>query len=300
VFNVIQGGGTSGRLLSVHPDVDGVLFTGSAAVGRRIVQDNAARPDRLIALELGGKNASLALDDCDLERTARAVAFAAFATAGQRCTSTSRLIATSGVSAALSERIAQIARGLRVGYPLDPSVFLGPMISEAARANLLLAQERARAAGFSPLEPGGAAEVEGRHGWYARPAVHRAPHAPCAVAGYSDEELFAPDLAVYTVPDLEAAIALANDSRFGLAASVFTRSRAAFEHAAEELRVGVVHHNRSSAGASGRLPFGGLKESGNHRPAGILVGQSCTAAQGVLHAPAEEPGALPTWPGFGK
>jgi succinylglutamic semialdehyde dehydrogenase len=296
VFNVVQGLGASGQRLTTHSDVDGILFTGSAAVGQRIVRDNAARPDRLIALELGGKNAAIALDDCDLERSARALAFAAFATAGQRCTSTSRLFATPGVAPALTARIAEIARGMRVGHPLDGEAFMGPMIAAAPRDALLSAQARARAAGFTPVEPGGAAQVPSREGFYVRPAVHRAPNPAPDVPGYSDTELFGPDLAVTEVADLDAAIAASNASRFGLAASVYTASRAAFEHAAAELRVGVLHWNRSSAGASSRLPFGGIKDSGNHRPAGIVAGTACAYPQAVLLEPAAE-SALPIWPG---
>jgi succinylglutamate-semialdehyde dehydrogenase len=296
VFNLVQGLGPTGERMSTHPDVDGILFTGSAAVGQRIVRDNAARPNRLIALELGGKNAAIALDDCDLERTARALAFAAFATTGQRCTSTSRLIATPGIVEALIARIAEIARALRVGYPLDGDVFMGPLISAHARDALLAAQTSARAAGFEAVVPGGIAEVNGHAGFYVRPAIHRAPDAAPELAGYTDTELFGPDLSVRIAPDLDAALACANASRFGLAASVFTSSAAAFERAADELRVGVVHWNRSSAGASSRLPFGGIKDSGNHRPAGIMASTACAYPQAVLLPPAAD-APLPTWPG---
>jgi succinylglutamic semialdehyde dehydrogenase len=298
VFNLVQGPGVVGQRLTSHPDIDGILFTGSVAVGQAIVRDNATRPDRLIALELGGKNAAIALDDCDLERTARAIAFAAFATAGQRCTSTSRLIVTPKIAAPLIERLGQIAAGLRVGHPLEQDVFMGPMISEQAREALLAAQNRARTAGFAVAATGGATAVAGHEGFYVRPAIHCAPSPELVVPGYTDQELFGPDLAVCVAPDLEAAISLANATRFGLAASVFTASASAFERAADELRVGVVHWNRSSAGASGRLPFGGWKESGNHRPAGILAGTTCCAPQAVLLA-SPLGGELPIWPGSG-
>ncbi len=298
VFNLVQGPAASGQRLTQHPDIDGILFTGSAAVGQRIVLDNAARPERLVALELGGKNAAIALDDCELERTARAIAFAAFATSGQRCTSTSRLIATPGIAEALIARIAQIAGGLRIGHPLAEQVFMGPLISARAREGLLRAQAHARAGGFEAVAPGGALELAQHPGFYVRPAVYRAPETALEVAGYSDQELFGPDLAVWIAPDLEAAIERANATRFGLAASIFTASSAAFEHAAEELRVGVLHWNRGSAGASSRLPFGGLGASGNHRPGAILTGTSCADPIGILHAP--PPGTpLPSWPGSG-
>jgi succinylglutamic semialdehyde dehydrogenase len=295
VFSLVQGPPELGAALTRHSELDGILFTGSATVGQRILEENARRPECLIALELGGKNAAIALDDCDLERTARALVFSAFATAGQRCTSTSRLIATRGIADALVARVAELARTIHVGHPFDPNVFSGPLISERARTSLGAAQARARAGGYETVLEGGACEVPDHDGHYVRPAIHRARSASVQVEGYSDEELFGPDLAVYQADDLEHALALAESTRFGLAASVFTGSREAFERAADVLRVGVLHWNRASAGASGRLPFGGLKRSGNHRPAGILMGTSCTAAQGVL---LEAPGPLPTWPGI--
>jgi acyl-CoA reductase-like NAD-dependent aldehyde dehydrogenase len=274
-----------------------VLFTGSVEVGRRIAIANAARPDRLLALELGGKNVSVALDDCDVERTARCVAFAAFVSAGQRCTATSRLFVTAGVAEPLIARIAELARGLRVGYVLDDGVFMGPVISEGARQALLNAQAHARDAGFEDVLAGGAYEVPGRDGFYMAPRIARAPRADQIVPGYSDRELFGPDLAVHVVRDEEEALELAARSQYGLAAGVFTASRDAFERAADRLRVGVLCWNRPTAGASGRLPFGGVGQSGNHRAAGILAGLTCTDPVGVLLTPGHQD-PLPSWPGL--
>jgi succinylglutamic semialdehyde dehydrogenase len=299
VFNVVQGGPAAGSKLTQHADVDGVLFTGSARVGQAIVRDNAHRPHCLIALELGGKNATLALDDCDLELTARALAFSAFATAGQRCSCSSRLYVTRGVAGALVARIAEIARGLRIGHPLGDDVFMGPVISSAARQRVLDATAAARAGGYEAVLTAGAIEVPGHAGHYLAPSIHRASGAlRSVVTGYTDDELFGPDLAVYEVDDLEAGIAAVNESRFGLVAAVFTSSATAFEHAALRLRVGVLAWNRPTAGASSRLPFGGIKHSGNHRPAGILAGTSCSYPQGVMLGPTAA-GPLPSWPGSG-
>ncbi len=297
VFNLVQGGVEVAERLVTHPGLDAVLFTGSLAVGQRIVAANAHRPGLLVALELGGKNASLVLDDCDLERTVREVAFSGFATAGQRCTATSRVIVTRGIADAFIGRLSAAARSVKVGHVFDEGVFMGPVISEATRHHLLTAQANAVAAGFSAVAPGGVAEVAGRQGFYVRPAVHVAPSGVTHLGGYTDTELFAPDLAVFVVDSLEQAVAVANASDFGLSAAVFTRSAEAFERCVDELRVGVLHWNRSSAGASGRLPFGGVKASGNHRPAGVLMGQSCTWPQALLLPPKVEP-ALPAWPGI--
>lgn len=296
VVNVVQGGVTTAKALVGHDDVDGILFTGSVEVGKQIVAANADRPGRLVALELGGKNASIVLDDAHLERAARQIAFAAYASAGQRCTATSRVFATAGIRDALVERLGNIAREVTVGYPLD-EVFMGPLIDAGSRTRLLEAQGRARAEGFEVIAEGGACEVAGHQGWYVRPSVHLAPKAEARVAGYTHDELFGPDIAVYPVDDLDQAVALANGTRYGLAAAVFTETEDAFERAADGLRVGVLHWNQSSAGASGRLPFGGVGDSGNHRPAGILAGQFCAWPQAVRPSPpASTP--LPKWPGL--
>ncbi len=296
VFQLLQGGSESARALVAHEEVDAVLFTGSVPVGKAIAKACAERPGKLVALELGGKNASIVLPDADLDLAARHVAFAAYATAGQRCTATSRLIVHRDVLQPLLDRLTVAARGAVVGHPLQPGVFMGPLVSGESMQRLLRAQERARAAGFEPIVAGGPAPIEGYEGHYVRPAIHLAPHADVRVEGYTHDELFGPDIAVYPVGSDEEAAALTDATRYGLVASVFTRSRERFEWFAEELRVGLVHWNRSTAGASGLLPFGGVKDSGNHRPAGITAGLLATYPMAVLHAPPDAP--LPSWEGL--
>ncbi len=297
VVQVVQGDGVVARRLVGHEGVDAVLFTGSVHVGKRILADTAHTPGKLVALELGGKNASIVLDDADVERAAREIAFSAFATAGQRCTATSRVMVHRAVAARLVERLAAAAERAVVGYPFAEGVFAGPVISLEARDRFLLAIEAARAHGFEARAKGGALEVSGRRGGYLRPSVHVAPAAGARAPGYTDSELFGPDLAVHVVNDDAEALALANATSFGLAAAVYTSSADRFEAFADELEVGVVHWNRSSAGASGRLPFGGVKDSGNHRPAGILAGLQCASPVGVYLAPPAS-SSLPVWPGL--
>lgn len=282
VFNVVQGGAAAAQILVQHDALAGILFTGSLPVGKAIVAANVERVQRLIALELGGKNASVVLADADLDLAVEQIAFAAFATSGQRCTSTSRVVVAEAVADVFCDKLVSAVQKLQVGYPFDENVFMGPVISEAARAGILHAQATAFAAGYQPLIPGRHLEIPGRLGWYLSPCVTRAPADGHHVPGYSDAELFGPDLAVYTASDTDEALALANGTPFGLVAAVFTRSQKTFEHCASELEVGAVHWNRSTAGASGLLPFGGIKQSGNHRPAGILAGQLCAYPQAIL------------------
>lgn len=297
VFNVVQGGRESSAKLCAHEAIDGILFTGSYEAGRAIVAANAHRPERLIALELGGKNASLVDADADVQRAARQIAFAAFATAGQRCTATSRCYVHRRVAQGFAERLAEAARDLRVGYVLDDHVFMGPVITADAKERIARATKAAQAGGYDSIVEGGDAEVPGHPGHYLRPSVHCARSATIDVPGYTDEELFGPDLALYVVDDLEEGIALANRSRYGLAASIFTARRERFDALAGELLVGVVHWNRSTAGATGRLPFGGIKRSGNHRPGGLSMSESCLFRQALYLEP-DPSGPLPSWPGL--
>ncbi|MFO0629387.1 MAG: aldehyde dehydrogenase family protein [Polyangiales bacterium] len=143
VLNVVQGDGRVGAALSAHPGCDGVLFTGSYAVGTQILAANAAHPGRMIALELGGKNAAVVLDDAPIARTALEVAQSAFSTAGQRCTCVSRLVVTRGVAEPLIDALADIAARMRVGHALDGDVFLGPLATGAAGARFAEVQREA-------------------------------------------------------------------------------------------------------------------------------------------------------------
>lgn len=282
VLNVVQGAAPTAERLTTHEDIDGILFTGSSAVGKRIAAANAHRPGVLVALELGGKNAAIVLDDADVSRAIEQIGLGAYASTGQRCSATSRVYATPRVIDPLVEGLARVARAKVVGHPLDEDVFMGPMITDAARRALLDAQARAVDAGLEAVEPGGPVEVAHHRGHYVRPAVHRAPAPEVHVPGYTHDELFGPDVAVYPTTDMDQAIALTNATRYGLVASVFTADTTCFAHAAAQLRVGAVHLNRATAGASGRLPFGGIKESGNHRPAGITAGLLCAYPQAIL------------------
>jgi succinylglutamic semialdehyde dehydrogenase len=289
VLELVQGGAETGRALALHPEVDGVLFTGSFAVGRALEQAALEQPGKLLALELGGKNAMLVLEDADLPLAAAEAAVSIAATTGQRCSSLSRLFVHERIADAFQERLAKLLSGLAIGAPLEAGTFMGPLVSRRAFAKL----ERFRAAAG---EAGG--EV----------VLRRDPGLPPPFAGpglvrfaglaqrhpYQREEIFGPEAALYSVSDLDEAIAAANDADYGLAASVMTASRPAWERCAERLRVGVANWNRGTIGASGRLPFGGLRRSGNDRPAGVLSSVYCTFAQARLEGDGRfDPASLP-------
>jgi succinylglutamic semialdehyde dehydrogenase len=302
VVNVVQGDGRVGARLAAHDDVDGVLFTGSYAVGTRILAVNASRPGRMIALEMGGRNAAVVLDDAPFDKAVYDVAVSAFSTTGQRCTCASRLIVTRGIADRFIDALATLADGLRIGHPLDPAAFMGPLASPAALERFEGYARLADEEGTLCVRPTRAVTVEwqGRavRGCYVGARVRRVLR-PSSESRYQREEVFGPDLAVWVADDDDHALALADDTDYGLAAGVWTSSEARFEQAARALRTGCLTWNAPTVGSSSRLPFGGLKHSGNHRPAGIYASLYCAWPQAITRGGiAVDDKGLP--PGLGR
>ena len=282
VFNLVQGGASIAGHLAGHARIDGVLFTGSWAVGRRIMEANLNRPGRVLALEMGGNNPAVILGDADLEQAITECVRCAFITAGQRCTCTRRVIVHRDVADRVIAGLCAGASSLVVGDPgADQSVFMGPVISDEARESIL-ASYRAMAkcpdatvlVAMRPIDGPGA-------GWYLAPGVLQVerfvksePGGPIENAG-DDVEVFGPLLRICVVDSLEDAIKQCNATSFGLAASIFTRSADAAALFAAGVRAGCVNWNTGTAGASSKLPFGGLGLSGNHRPAGAFSLDYC-------------------------
>lgn len=294
VVNLVQGDGASGAALATHSGADGVLFTGSWAVGRRILEATLDQPRKLLALEMGGKNGVLVAGDADLESAARAIAFSAAVTCGQRCSATSRVFAEREVADRLVARLAELLAGLRIGYPLDPDVFMGPLISAAARERHAQVLSLAEADGAERLLEGGPCDGP-RRGHYVRPSLHRVA-TPNRASRYQSEEHFVPDLFVCPVDSIESGVEALNATPYGLVASVFTARRETFERTAREVRTGLLNWNTPTVGASSRLPFGGIGRSGNDRPAGVTSTLYCTYP--VASVEVAEPGAPAKWPGF--
>ncbi len=277
VFNVIAGGPLLAARLCGHSDVDGILFTGSWPTGRRILEANLDRPGRIIALEMGGSNAAIVCADAHLKQAVIECVRSAFATAGQRCTCTRRIIVDASIASAFISLFAKVASTLVIGSgDSSEPVFMGPLISSDARDAVINFQARRARAGAKvilhaqPLE---------RAGWFLTPGILQVDRFELG----HDEEVFGPIVQISVSTSDDDAIAQANASHFGLAAAVFTASEERWKRMAPEIRSGCINWNVGTAGASSRLPFGGLGRSGNNRPAGAFSLDYCAAPVAQLH-----------------
>ena len=254
VLTVLPGGAEEGEALVGAADV--LSFTGSTAVGRAVVGAATARGVPVQA-ELGGLNAALVLPDADIATTVGQLAFAIAGYAGQKCTATSRVIAVGAAYEPVREALAEALAATPATEPSAERAVCGPVISEAARERLLRAVDSARAAGATVLAGGTA---PGRAGWFVEPTLLAdvpAEHPLCT------EEFFGPVAVLQYADGLEEAIALANDTRHTLAASVHTRDLDTALAAADRLHAGMIRINAPSSGVDFHLPFGGAKEAGH-------------------------------------
>ncbi len=271
VFNLVHGAAPVASALVNHDGLDGILFTGSWPVGRRILEANLDRPGRMIALEMGGNNPAVIMADCNLRQAVMECVRAAFATTGQRCTCTRRIIVADSIADRFIDAFAKTAANIRVGPgDAEPAPFCGPLISEAAVSAVLEFQQ-------ALLQRGGRIVLEARRptelgeGHFITPGAVRVPRFEME----HDCEIFGPLVQISTAGDLDDALAQANATQFGLAASIFTADRSAAERFLVEAKAGCVNVNTGTAGASSKLPFGGLGRSGNHRPAGAFSVDYC-------------------------
>ncbi|MDJ0848496.1 MAG: aldehyde dehydrogenase family protein [Myxococcota bacterium] len=294
VVEVVHGGRDTGGALAAHAGVDGVLFTGSWAAGRALREATLDQPGKLLALEMGGNNAVLVLDDADLDLAVAETALSVAATTGQRCTCARRIFVDRRHLDAFTAKLARVLEGLVVGPPLEDGVFMGPLVSTAAWEGVTRWRERAAEAGAERVllvEPDLPPPFVGAG--LVRFATTEQKHP------YQREEIFGPEAALYPIDDLDHGIAAANDSDYGLACSVFTRDRARYDRCVGRIRVGCLNWNKATVGASGKLPFGGLGKSGNDRPAGVSAALYCTVAQAHLESETGfDPATLP--PGMPK
>ncbi len=268
VFSVVQGGRETGAALT-GTDIDGLLFTGSAATGAHFRRIFADRPQVILALELGGNN-PLVVWDGDIAEAVAIVVQSAYITTGQRCSCARRLIVPdSSFGAALIDAVGALADRLVIGaWDETPEPFMGPLVSLEAAAKAREQVGRLLSLGARCIRPLG--HIDGRSDAFVTPAL-----LDVTDIDTPDEEIFAPVLQVFRVGDFDAAITAANNTRFGLAAGLVTADNTLWQQFLLHARAGVINRNRPTTGALGPMPFGGLGESGNHRPSAYYATDYC-------------------------
>jgi succinylglutamic semialdehyde dehydrogenase len=300
VFNLLQGERETSRRLCVHEEIDAILFTGSYEVGMRIKQDTLSQHWKLLALEMGGKNPAIVWEPQSLDYAIHETLCAAFLTAGQRCSATSRVLVQRKHYGEFVKRFHERAKAFKIGHPLE-DVFMGPVIDSQSVDRFLKFIGIAGREGFEIVMRGKTLEI-GKPGYYVTPTVCAADRQSLDAARkgvYTQTELFAPNISIVGVDDLEEAIALANVTEYGLVASIFTSQEEVFRRAYDDLEFGLVNWNKMSVGASSKLPFGGFKKSGNHWPTAVTSTLYCTAPVASLEV--SEPkaqGPFSNYPGL--
>ena len=268
-IRLVLGGPAEGKALAEHPDIDGLLFTGSARTGIALNRAFAARPDKILALEMGGNNPIIVWDTPDLQSAAVLVVQSAFTTAGQRCTAARRLIVDAKLHEPLLDAINALVGRLIVGAPHDdPVPFMGPVIDNEVADQLTESFLALLMRGGRPI----------RH--LERPRDDRPFLVPALIdvtcmADRPDIELFGPILQVIRADDFDAAIAEANNTRYGLSASLISQTPALYDRFWSGVRAGIVNWNKPTNGASSSAPFGGVGWSGNHRPSAFYAADYC-------------------------
>lgn len=270
VVNIVLGSGSDvGDPLAVHPNVPLISFTGSTDTGTGVATE-AARLNKRVTLEMGGKNAAIVMDDADLDLAVDGILWSAFGTTGQRCTACSRVVVHNAVKHELAERLGARAREMKLGNGLDESVDVGPVVSDSQLSRVqgyvgIGKQEGAK------LVAGGAVVSDGElaHGYFHQPTIFSEVSGDMRIAR---EEIFGPVVSLIPVGSLAEAVNVVNSVEYGLSASIFSADVDQVFRAIQDIDTGILYVNAGTTGAEIHLPFGGTRGTGNgHREAGTAA-----------------------------
>jgi aldehyde dehydrogenase (NAD+) len=265
VFNLLLAPGVEvGKALVEHPQVRVLSFTGSTPVGRSIAE-HAARLNKKLSLEMGGKNAIIVMDDANVELVTDATLWAAFGTSGQRCTAASRVIVQKGIASKVKESLVERTKTLRLGNGLDESVEIGPVINKAAIERIHKYVQIGQKEGARALVGASVVDVNGK-GFFYGPTLFDGVQPGSTLEA---EEIFGPVLSIIEVDSFEEAIEVNNRSQYGLSTSIFTQDVNRAFTAMRDIFSGLVYINHGTTGAEIQFPFGGVRGTGTgHREAG--------------------------------
>lgn len=270
VLNMLQGARATGQWLAQHPEIDGLLFTGSAATGYQLHRQFAGQPEKMLALEMGGNNALIVEDFEEIDAAVNIAVQSAFITAGQRCTCARRLLVKRGADGdAFLARLVEVAGKIRTGrWDDEPQPFMGSVIS-------VQAAERIYSEWLARVDAGGKVLLPMR--WPERNSALLTPGIidVTRLRNVPDEEVFGPLLTVTRYDDFDEALRLANATRYGLSCGLISLQPELFERLLIEARAGIVNWNKPLTGAASSAPFGGIGASGNHRASAFYAADYC-------------------------
>lgn len=275
VVNLIQGDGETARRLLKSKIIKGVYFTGSKDVGLRILESTYSDLSKLVCLELGGKNTAIVDETTDIDYGVEELIKGAYLTAGQRCTSTAIVAIHESIAQEFVTKFHAMAKRIIVDHPIEHKAepFMGPLIDARSMDQYLLFMGMAKREGIEEIMRGKHIEKDHK-GYYVSPSIHLTNKFH-KNSHFLSSEIFGPNCTFITYSDFDEAINIANSTEYGLAASVFTKDKKKFEHAVMNIDSGLINLNRSTVGASAKLPFGGVKNSGNYHPAALTTIDSC-------------------------
>jgi len=270
-INLVHGDGVAGEALVKNRGVNVVLFTGSYDVGKRIQQVSADFPDRIVAAEMGGKNAVIVCDDAKFDLAVTAGILSAFKTTGQRCVSASRILVHESIIDKYAAEFVATAKRLKFGDPLDASNFAGPLIHEEHRKKVMGYNQLAKQEGVTVLID--AAPI-GKEGCFISPFAYRTEWKPDLRCIH--EEVFGPHVALIPFRTDEDAVRIANSTEYGLSMAVISESYRRLRYFRDECEYGLGYANLPCIGAEVHLPFGGVKRSGNGHPSAAGLRETVT------------------------
>ncbi len=271
VVNFINGTAKTTQDILKAKEVKAIFFTGSYAIGKKILESVGTDVSKLVALELGGKNSSIMHADTDIDHAIPELLRACFLSSGQRCTSTSVVIVHKKIEQEFIQRFTEATSRIIVDHPtkykVDP--FMGPLIDDLALDKFNKSIELGEKNGAEVLLANTSPQVN-YQGHYASPSIHFLEKAQKSNP-FTQEEIFGPNCTFIPYSEIEEAIDIANISDYGLAAAIFTQQQDIYKKCIQEIDAGIINLNRSTVGASSRLPFGGVKNSGNFHPAAVSM-----------------------------
>ncbi|WP_276247257.1 MULTISPECIES: aldehyde dehydrogenase family protein [unclassified Haladaptatus] len=280
VFNMIQGFGDAGAAIVDNPEIDTVLFTGSAEVGHEIASKVGGEPGKLVAAEMGGKNNIVVTEKADLDIAVHSALMSSFKTTGQRCVSSERLVVHEEVYDEFKERFVELAEQVSVGDPLDENTFMGPLIEEGHKEKVLSYADLARKEDVNVLVDRtelDESEIPDGHedGHWVGPFVYEAdPYEPLRC---THEEVFGPHVALLKYSgDIEEGVEIQNDTEYGLAGAIISEDYREINYFRDHAEVGLAYGNLPCIGAEVHLPFGGVKKSGNGYPSAREIIEAVT------------------------